>query len=135
MAWNDAIAVEWNEHQSSFARTWFVAMVSLRKVRKVSDEIDEEFREAIRNHSTDVAVVEAMLKDAHLIEAARAADSRISSLDEAVRGHFGRASANREELQSIMWVNPVLEGAACIAWLEAGAPEEVERKLGRPKPD
>jgi hypothetical protein len=82
--------MEWDKHQSAFARTWFVSMLSLRKVRVTTHEPDEQFREAIRAHSTDTGVIAAMLKDAHLVEVAWATDSRVAALDETIRGHFGR---------------------------------------------
>lgn len=132
MAWNSTIKAEWEKHQSAFARTWFISMLSLRKIRAVSDEPDEQFREAIRDHSTDAAIVEAMLKDAHLIEAARAADNRIAALDETVRGHFGRMSATYSDLIQVIWVNPTHEGEECFAWLETGAVEESHLRLHPP---
>jgi hypothetical protein len=104
-AWNESIKAEWEKHQSAFARTWFVSMLSLRKIRIVPDEADEQFQGAIRDHSTDAGVVEAMLKDAHLIEAARLTDFRVAA---------------------------VLEGDACIVWFESGAEEEKSRLLHPP---
>ncbi len=72
-----------------------------------------------------------MLKDAHLIEAALATDSRIASLDETVRGHFSRLAASFAPLRRIMWVNPVTEGEKAVEWLEAGAKAERARRLKR----
>jgi len=107
-------------------------MFNLRKVRPVPNEKDEQFREAIRGHSSDAGVVEAMLKDAHSIETARSSDRRVAALDETVRGHFGRMSATYSSLLQIAWVNPVLEGGTCIEWLESGAEEEPIRQLRPP---
>jgi hypothetical protein len=132
VAWNDSIKAEWEKHQSAFARTWFVSMFNLRKVRLVPNETDERFREAIRGHSSDAGVVEAMLKDAHLIEAALATNRRIAALDQTVRGHFGRMTATYSSLLQIVWVNPVLEGVTCFEWLESGAVEEPDRQLRPP---
>jgi hypothetical protein len=129
MAWNASIKAEWDKHQSAFAKTWFVSMFQMRKVRPISDEPNEDFREAIRLHSPDSGVVEAMLKDAHLIEAAQATDQRVGALDETVRGHFGRMSATFEALQMIVWANPVAEGEPCLEWLRTGADAEPHRLL------
>src|SRR5437868_1270443 len=92
MAWSEAIAAEWNEHQSSFAAQWLVCMMNITKLRPVKDELSEELREAIED-SEDPNVVAIMLKDAHLIEAALATDSRLAALDETARGHFSRLAA------------------------------------------
>jgi hypothetical protein len=135
IAWNAPIKAEWEKHQSAFARTWLVAMVRLRKVRHVNDEPVEQFREAIRLHSTDEGVVRVMLKDAHLVEAAFAADCRVAALDETVRGHFSRMSAAFVDVQRIMWVNLVSETEACTEWIESGAPETAERFLRPPAPN
>jgi hypothetical protein len=132
VAWNDSIKTEWEKHQSSFAKTWFVSMFSLRKVRVIANESDEQFRESVRGYSADVNVSEAMLKDAHLIEAAQATDRRIAALDETIRGHFGRMKEVHQDLQRILWINPVLEGSDCFEWLESGAVEEGKRFLQPP---
>ena len=71
-----------------------------------------------------------MLKDIHLIETALAADEIVSSLDEAVRGHFKRICDPISEIQQIVWVNPTNPDEGCIPWLREGAKAEDERKLG-----
>src|SRR5262245_49177275 len=47
LAWSQAIKAEWDKHQSTFATTWLVSMMSLRKIRalefsesELRDEID-----------------------------------------------------------------------------------------------
>jgi hypothetical protein len=129
MAWNVAIRQEWDKHQSQFARTWLVSMFNLGKLRSVPDDPSEEFRDAIREHAPNDGAREAMLKDAHLAEAAMAGDSRVAALDETVRGHFGRLSPAFPTLCQVVWVNPVLEGQPCIDWLKAGAETEPHRLL------
>jgi hypothetical protein len=129
VAWNDAIKAEWEKHQSTFAKTWFVSMFSLRKVRRVPDEPLDTFREAVEAHSDDAGVVAVMLKDAHLVEAALASDLRIASLDDTVRGHFCRMSSTCQELRQVFWVNPTTPDEGCIPWIESGAPDESSRTL------
>jgi hypothetical protein len=68
---------------------------------------------------------EAILKDAHLIEAALSADRIVASLDETARTLF-----QTTELNVVTWVNPVSERARIKAWLEEGAPPVDEWKLG-----
>ena len=129
MAWNEAIKAEWDKHQSRFAAQWLVIMLNLRKLRAVNDEPLEELRETIEAHSKNPNVVAIMLKDALLIEAALATDSRIASLDETVRGHFRRLAATHEPLRRIVWVNPAIEDEQVVEWLEEGARLEPARRL------
>ena len=71
-----------------------------------------------------------MLKDAHLIEAALAADSRIASKDENARDHFRRLAATYATLRRIHWVNPAVEAEQIVAWrFEDGARPERSRRL------
>jgi hypothetical protein len=129
MAWNEAIKAEWDRHKSRFAAAWLVTMLNLRKLRPVPDEPLEVLREAIDGHSEDANVVAILLKDAHLIEAALAADLRVASLDETVRGHFRRLAATHQPLRQIVWVNPAIEREQVIEWLKAGARLERARRL------
>jgi hypothetical protein len=68
---------------------------------------------------------DAILKDAHLIEAALSADRIVASLDDNARALFHIA-----ELNVVTWVNPVSATARIRAWLEEGAPPVDEWKLG-----
>ncbi len=131
LAWSKAIQVEWVEHQSPFAAGWLTSMMDLKKLRPVQDEPSEELRKAIEGHSEDENVVAIMLKDAHLVEAALATDSRIVSLDETPCGHFSRLAARFAPLRTILWVNPVAEGKRAVEWLETGAKAERSRRLKR----
>jgi hypothetical protein len=132
IAWNASIKAEWEKHASNFTTTWLVSMVNLRKRRPVPDKVNEQFREIIRGHSNDAGTVEAVMKDAYLIEAAWASDCRIAALDETVRTHFCRMCADCSELRRVLWVNPVAESESCIEWVEAGALEEEARSLRPP---
>lgn len=129
MAWSEPIVAEWDKHKRGFAALWLVSMRNLRKLRHVQDETWGELREAIEAHSKDQNVVRIMVKDSHLIQAALATDSRIASLDDAVRGHFSRLAAEFPPLRPIMWVNPVTEGAGAVGWLETGAKAQRSRRL------
>jgi hypothetical protein len=129
MAWSAAIKVEWDKHHSKYAALWLVTMMNLKKLRPVKDERQEELRQTIERHSLDANVGAIMLKDAHLVEAALATDSRIAALDETVRGHFRRLAATHEPLRRINWVNPAAEDEEVVAWLEEGARLERARRL------
>jgi hypothetical protein len=129
MAWSEAIVVEWSKHTRYFAAQWLVSMRNLRKLRPVQGETIQDLREAIQQHSKNRSVIERMLKDVHLVEAALATDLRIASGDDNARGHFSRLAASFVPLQSILWVNPITEGEQAIKWLEQGAPDKRARRL------
>jgi hypothetical protein len=131
MAWSEAIQSEWNRHQSVFARQWLVSMMKLRKLRAVQEEQSAELREAIEQHSTDPKIVERMLKDTHLFEAALETDLRIVSGDENAHGHFRQLAVTFAPLPPILWVNPVTEGEKAMRWLEEGTPAQRSRRLKR----
>lgn len=129
MAWSEAIRAEWDEHQSAFAGTWLVSMMTLRKLRPVREEPVEELRETIRGHSKDEGVAAVMLKDAHLVEAALAIDFRVASLDDTVRGHYSRLTGRFALLRRVLWVNPAGAEEQAVDWLENGARADRFRKL------
>ena len=131
IAWSEAIEAEWNKHQRAFAAGWLVSMRNLRKLRPLREETLKELREAIEEHSPDRNVVDKMLNDAHLFEAALATDLRLASWDENARGHFTRLAATFAPLRQIMWVDPVTESEQALEWLEAGAPFQRSRRLKR----
>lgn len=71
-----------------------------------------------------------MEKDAHLIEAARAADSIVLSCDEKARAHFRAACPKVQPLRTIHWGNPEAEQEEILPWLEKGAPVAARWQLG-----
>ena len=98
------IREEWGRHQSKFSRRWRVAMYARKKVVEVQVTIDEHFRERVSGQGRSPEQRAAVLKDLHLIEA----DRIIVSLDETARMLF-----QVQELNSIIWVNPVPSICAC----------------------
>jgi hypothetical protein len=65
-------------------------------------------------------------KDLPLIEAALRTDNIVVSLDERARESF-----QFRELNIIVWVNPVRESLLMRPWLEEGAREVEEWRLGQ----
>lgn len=128
-----ALREEWKRHESSFAKTWKTAMFARKKVVDLEVPPDSALRNEVEAAAVTERAREAMLKDVHLVEAARAADGIIISCDETVRGHFTTVSRRARALKTIVWVNPGQEAEGARAWLEAGAPTEKERQLGAPR--
>jgi hypothetical protein len=110
------IGEEWRRHQSKVTRRWRVAMYARKKLVFLQ----------VPTFGHGPLEREAILKDAHLIEAALSADRIVASLDEHARTLF-----QTSELNVVTWVNPVSERARIKAWLEEGAPPVYEWKLGR----
>ena len=120
---------EWNRHESRFARQWRRRMVASRKVVILGDVQDGEFREALSRAAGSPAVKRALAKDAHLIEAANAADRIVISRDEQVRGYFCSACSAVALLRAISWANPEIGSEGVVAWLRNGAKVERARRL------
>ncbi|MEK6406608.1 MAG: hypothetical protein AABN34_06555 [Acidobacteriota bacterium] len=72
---------------------------------------------------------EAILKDAHLIEAAIATHSIVISRDEIARRLFAEAAKTVDVLRGVVWVNPENTDEGAIDWLERGAKVENKRRL------
>ena len=123
-AFSDEGLVEWRRHEGderSFARSWRMRMVAAKRLVRLGDVRDEQLREALREAASIPTAQRDMEKDAHLIEAARSADSIVLSCDEKARGHFRAACAKVEQLRPIHWGNPETEQAEILPWLEKGA--------------
>ncbi|HOE46621.1 hypothetical protein [Methanothrix soehngenii] len=126
------IGAEWDVHSHPFARKWRRSMNAKKKVDRPRIDHDPLLAEKIVRANTPEKALNAMEKDLHLVEAARATDNRIVSLDDAARRYFCAASAIAGELRQILWVNPAMETERPIQWLEEGAPNEEERLIRPP---
>lgn len=111
MAENDHLLVmspdliaEWNKHQSSFARRWRKKMYGRKKVRVVQPEHDAQLCQRAEEAGESIRQRNAIFKDFHLVEAARATDERITSMDETMRRLLSKAAIKKgvKELCSCM---------------------------------
>jgi hypothetical protein len=134
MIFTPAIEEEWNAHQSDFARRWRRSMFARKKIDRLEVVADNTFREQLERAAVDDKQQDAMLKDAHLIEAARASGLRVVSRDDAVRGYFREAAPSVAALRNVCWINPVNAHEQPLEWLRAGAPADLFRKLGGSSP-
>jgi hypothetical protein len=126
MALTAPIREEWRRHQSKFAKRWRVAMYAKKKIIVLRGDVDAGLRARIIRTSRTDERSQAILKDLPLIEAALQADHIVVSRDENARALF-----QIRELSTITWVNPVNEPERVLGWLEEGAPEVEEWKLGQ----
>jgi hypothetical protein len=125
-----AIIQEWDEHQSGFARRWRRSMYARKKIDRLDVAADTEFREQLVQAAPSDKHEDAMLKDAHLIEAARAQGLRVAALDDTVRGYFREVAAAVAALRRVCWINPANEDEDSLVWLQTGAPAQRHRTLG-----
>lgn len=130
---------EWGRHASLYSTKWRAAMYSRRRVRDLPTARDDGLRRnlarcalAIAGNAPDQVpgIRSAMDKDAHLLEAAIAAQGAISSLDDRVRRHFGVCAQSNHRIRSISWVNPTNPEEEAVAWVREGAPATSSRTLG-----
>lgn len=124
------IQKEWDDHQSDFARGWRVQMRSKKKLIDPDVSPSTTLRSRIEDTATNKGDRKAILKDAHLIEAAIATDSIVISLDESARRLFFEATSSVKALRKVIWVNPGNTDEQPIQWLEKGAKAEIKRRLG-----
>jgi hypothetical protein len=124
------IVAEWEKHCSVYSNTWLLKMTKLRKIERLDPGENVPLRNRMQEITSNVGILQAMLKDIHLIEAALAADRIVVSRDERVRTYFSNASLAIDELTTILWANPVLKSERVVAWLTLGAKSEQPRLLG-----
>ncbi|MGB7340178.1 MAG: hypothetical protein WBC91_14875 [Phototrophicaceae bacterium] len=124
------IKVEWDKHiRSNFAKDWYFNMLKRGRLLVVQKNvIDDNLRQLILD-ITAPDVINAVTKDMRLIEAALQADEIISSLDDKMRGHFKRAALKIDEIQSVVWINPINADEDCIIWLRQSCPPDDFRLL------
>lgn len=126
------LKVEWNQHQSQFARNWRTAMYARGKVIDVpvgppvqafgDRRVDVPFSEVQR---------QALEKDTHLVMAAAATDHTILSLDNSMRVLLNRLPRNQPETRRLLWINPTTEHDQAMAFLRGDAKPVDVWRFGR----
>jgi predicted nucleic acid-binding protein len=126
----EEIREEWSRHQSNFTLVWRSSMVARKKVAWHKIAQNDVFRTEIQNLDFSEKECAAVLKDAHLVEAALKTDLTVVSLDETARGLLRKAAQNVKPLKQVLWVNPTKDEEHTMEWLEGGAKGEEARQLG-----
>jgi hypothetical protein len=132
MILTQAIADEWNKHQSRFARSWRVSMHARKKIEFIDITEDKNLRDRITKLVNDDFVLKIILKDMHLVEAAIYTDRCIVSLETSSFGHLRLIASEIKEIAQLALVNPDEAVQDPIGWLEAGAPISGAYKLLKP---
>jgi hypothetical protein len=122
VAFNKELKIEWDKHQSGFARKWRVAMFSRRRIDIINDSCENEhLRDVIHNAELNNKALTAALKDIHLVELALKYDKIIFSSDNTVRLIFWRSMRDVKVMEDIVWYNPVDQFEDILLWLGEGA--------------
>lgn len=129
MVMTPELRAEWDRHQSNFALQWRTSMQRRGRVVSVEATLEEGLRGRIEATAETEQQCEAIVKDLHLVAAARLPDRTILSLDEIMRRLLHRASRQVRELRPIVWANPDREEEMVPAWIRAGARSEPQRRL------
>lgn len=115
-----AIRVEWDRHESVFARKWRRSMVARKKLVILDLQESSDLRAAINDGPASENDKSTMIKDLLLVEAAIATDERIVALDDKVQALFSVESKRIPGLRDIIWINPVTNPAGAMALLSGG---------------
>jgi hypothetical protein len=116
-----ALKMEWDRHESNFARKWRRSMVARKKLILLDLPERTDLRKAIDEGLASETEKSAMRKDFLLVEAAIATDERIISLDDKVQALFSTESKEISDLRNIVWINPDTNPAGAMALLKGEA--------------
>lgn len=105
-------------------------MIGKKRVLFLGDTRDDHLRSRLEATCTLDSQKQAVLKDAHLVEAACQTDRIVISRDEIVRDLFRKACPQVQEIRDVSWANPDIEDERVVDWLTSGAKSEVARRLG-----
>lgn len=131
---------EWKRHASILSAKWQTSMYSRRRVTYLPEAKNDQLRAHLYECAGTIAgqadearkrkISAALVKDAHLVEAAIQAGNRVASLDETIRSYLHVCAKSHADLKRIAWVNPNNADDQASAWIQANAPLERHRKLG-----
>jgi len=116
-AQTDELLAEWKKHASAYMTSWLREMTSRGRVRFLRDRALRDYRKAI-SALPDKGSQSAMLKDAHLVEAAIREGLAVISRDDKQKAHLVAISGTYTLASKVVWVHP--EHPDCIVWLNSG---------------
>ncbi|MBF0293171.1 MAG: hypothetical protein HQK86_13550 [Nitrospinae bacterium] len=119
----DELSEEINNHSSRFSRKWRTAMTGKKKhkIIKLDSSNQKNLNSLIESSVKSEKQRMAMIKDAHLLNAASSEDKIIVSLDEEAKSNFQSIINRLKDYKEIMWVNPTINIEPTIEWLRKGA--------------
>jgi hypothetical protein len=118
----DDLLAEWRRHASRFMKSWLANMVARGRTRHEKDKRISDFRKALLRVPENEGRV-AMLKDAHLVEAAIWFQLGVLSLDDKQRKYLQNLVQYYPLVGKVQWFNPASDQKMCMLWLQAGCRE------------
>lgn len=130
------LLAEHKKHRSRFASTWQTSMLSRKQWVRWEYQADDGLRSvllaALPENSSNKE--QAVLKDAHLMEAAAATGQCIISKDKSARDLFRLACPALGSHRHILWGEMTLSSEGVIDWVRSGCNERDDYKLCPPAP-
>jgi hypothetical protein len=124
------IWAEWKRHRSKFSATWLTSMVARKRVAIIPCAPDPTLRAYPSQANLPSNAAASFDKDCHLLEAAKASDKNVTSLDDSIRNAFAEASGSVRWISQISWANPANPLEDVIQWVRDNLRDERMRKLG-----
>lgn len=126
-----ALKKEHDKHQSLLAKQWRGSMVSRKQWVPKKPPEDMVLRQhLVRAQNPESSNDEvAVLKDAHLLEAAAASDFKIVSKDTTARRLFQRGCPLPGLYGRIQWADATLHPDETLLWIEQGCRDRVDWRI------
>lgn len=122
---------EYKRHASLFAERWQSNMVARKQLQRWDHVEDSTLRkllvEALPEHATGQH--KAVLKDAHLLEAAAATGQRIVSKDARAKALFQKACPKLQAHGRLLWGDLTEQPEETIEWIKQGCKDDPARHL------
>lgn len=131
MVWCGPLIAEYKKHESLYSATWRANMISRRLHRYWDYSEDAALRRTLVNAQPEDALSKevAVLKDAHLLEAASATGGRIISKDARARNLFRRACPDLGVYRTILWGDLTGSPDMVVGWVENGCADRADFML------
>jgi hypothetical protein len=122
---------EHDKHQSLFAKQWRGSMVSRKQWVPITPPENAALRQhLVRAQNSESKKDEiAVLKDAHLLEAAAASDLRIISNDTTAKALFRKGCPLPVPFGRILWADATLLPDDTQSWIEQGYPDRPDWRI------
>ena len=117
---------EYKRHESQFAVRWRANMVARKQTYRWEHVEDSGLRKLLVEALPEDATGQhkAVLKDAHLLEAAAATGQRIVSKDARAKALFQKACPKLKEHRRLLWGDLTEQPEGAIEWIEQGCKDD-----------
>lgn len=120
---------EWRDHAGRSATRWLQSMeLKNRAVDEEGERFSELLAPACGCQSTDGHRAD-LEKDFHLVRSALASEQTIISRETRFPALIAKACPTVQELASLYYANPAVEGDACRLWIKACAEKDAVRRI------